>query len=70
VHVVACDLRTGAEARLSEGPLVDALLASAALAGVFRPVESSAGVSPWRRTPSAHAPARVPARALQDRFAL
>lgn len=39
LHVVACDLRTGAEVRLSEGPLVDALLASAAIPGVFPPVE-------------------------------
>jgi NTE family protein len=38
LHVVACDLRTGAEVRLSQGPLVDALLASAAIPGVFPPV--------------------------------
>ena len=39
LHVVACDMRTGAEVRLSEGPLVDAVLASAALPGIFPPVE-------------------------------
>ncbi|HET7456400.1 MAG TPA: patatin-like phospholipase family protein [Gemmatimonadaceae bacterium] len=38
LHVIACDVRTGAEIRLSEGPLVDAVLASAALPGVFPPV--------------------------------
>jgi NTE family protein len=38
LHVVACDLRSGGEVRLSEGPLVDALLASAAIPGVFPPV--------------------------------
>jgi NTE family protein len=39
LHVIACDVRTGAEIRLSEGPVVDAVLASAALPGVFPPVE-------------------------------
>ena len=38
LHVVACDLRTGGEVRLSEGPLVEALLASAAIPGLFPPV--------------------------------
>jgi NTE family protein len=38
LHVVACDLRSGGEVLLSEGPLVDALLASAAIPGVFPPV--------------------------------
>jgi NTE family protein len=38
LHVIACDLHSGAEVRLSEGPLVDALLASAAIPGVFPPV--------------------------------
>jgi NTE family protein len=39
LHVVACDARTGLEVRLSEGPLLDAVLASAAIPGVFPPVE-------------------------------
>ena len=39
LHVIACDARTGGEVRLSEGCLVDALLASAAIPGVFPPVE-------------------------------
>ncbi len=38
LHVVACDLRS-AEVRLTEGPLVDAVLASAAIPGVFPPVD-------------------------------
>jgi len=38
VHVVAADALTGEEVRLSEGPVVDALLASAAIPGVFPPV--------------------------------
>ena len=41
LHVVACDMRTGEEIRLTEGPLIDAVLASAALPGVFPPVEST-----------------------------
>jgi len=39
LHVVACDVRTGAEVVLSSGPAVPALLASAAIPGVFPPVE-------------------------------
>jgi NTE family protein len=39
LHVIACDLLTGNEVRLSRGPLVDAVLASAAIPGVFPPVE-------------------------------
>src|SRR4051794_13320681 len=39
LHVIACDVLTGREVRLSEGPLVDAVLASAAIPGVFPPVE-------------------------------
>jgi NTE family protein len=35
LHAVACDMRIGAEARLSQGPLVDGVLASTALPGVF-----------------------------------
>jgi NTE family protein len=38
VHVVAADVLTGEEVRLSDGPVVDALLASAAIPGVFPPV--------------------------------
>jgi NTE family protein len=38
VHVVAADVLTGEEVLLSEGPVVDALLASAAIPGVFPPV--------------------------------
>jgi NTE family protein len=39
LHVIACDLLTGQEVRLSEGPLVDAVLASAAVPGVLPPVD-------------------------------
>ena len=39
LHVLACDVLSGAEVRLSEGPLVDALMASAAIPGVFPPVD-------------------------------
>ncbi|MCW2985415.1 MAG: hypothetical protein JWR63_2985, partial [Conexibacter sp.] len=38
VHVVAADVLTGDEVLLSHGPVVDALLASAAIPGVFPPV--------------------------------
>jgi NTE family protein len=38
VHVVATDVLTGEELLLSHGPVVDALLASAAIPGVFPPV--------------------------------
>src|SRR3954462_12725598 len=38
VHVVAADVLTGEEVLLSHGPVVDALLASAAIPGVFPPV--------------------------------
>jgi NTE family protein len=38
VHVVAADLLTGDEVLLSHGPVVDTLLASAAIPGVFQPV--------------------------------
>jgi NTE family protein len=34
-HAIATDVRTGAEIRLSEGPLVDAILASAAIPGLL-----------------------------------
>src|SRR4051794_5879559 len=39
LHVIACDVLTGTEVRLSEGPLVDAVLASAAIPGVLPPVD-------------------------------
>ena len=39
VHVVACDLLGGDEVLLSAGPVVDAVLASAAIPGVFPPVD-------------------------------
>jgi NTE family protein len=38
LHVIATDVLRGAEVRLSRGPLVDALLASAAIPGVLPPV--------------------------------
>lgn len=39
LHVVAVDLFSGHERRLSEGPALEAILASAAIPGVFEPVE-------------------------------
>jgi NTE family protein len=39
LHVITADVLTGEEHRLSEGPLLDAVLASAAIPGVFPPVE-------------------------------
>jgi NTE family protein len=39
LHVIACDVMTGQEVRLEHGPLVDAVMASAAIPGVFPPVE-------------------------------
>ena len=39
LHVVATDLLSGEEVRLSDGPAADALMASAAIPGVFPPVE-------------------------------
>jgi NTE family protein len=38
-HVVTVDLFTGRERRLSQGPALDAILASASIPGVFAPVE-------------------------------
>jgi NTE family protein len=38
LHVVAADVLSGEEVLLSHGPVVDALLASAAIPGVFAPV--------------------------------
>ena len=39
LHIVASDLATGDEVLLSAGPVVDAVLASAAIPGVFPPVD-------------------------------
>src|SRR5919206_449773 len=39
LHVIACDVLAGREVRLSAGPLVDAVMASAAIPGVLPPVE-------------------------------
>jgi NTE family protein len=39
LHVIATDVLRGEEVRLSEGSLLDALMASAAIPGVFPPVE-------------------------------
>jgi NTE family protein len=42
-HVIATDVYSGKEVRLSEGPAVDAVMASAAIPGVFPPVK-------WKNT--------------------
>jgi NTE family protein len=39
LHVIATDVLTGSEVRLSDGPLVEAILASAAIPGVLPSVE-------------------------------
>lgn len=39
IHVVATDMITGDEVLISQGPVVDAVLASAAIPGVFPPVQ-------------------------------
>jgi NTE family protein len=39
LHVIATDVLTGEEVRLSEGPLVDAVMAGAAIPGVLPPVD-------------------------------
>jgi NTE family protein len=39
LHVIATDVMRGADVRLSEGPLLDAVMASAAIPGVLPPVE-------------------------------
>jgi NTE family protein len=39
LHVIATDVLRGEEVRLSRGPLVEAVMASAAIPGVFPPVE-------------------------------
>lgn len=38
IHVIATDVLTGRDVRLSSGPTIDAVLASAAIPGVFSPV--------------------------------
>jgi NTE family protein len=38
LHVIATDLLSGAERRLSTGPVVDAVLASSAIPGVYPPI--------------------------------
>jgi NTE family protein len=38
IHVMATDVLTGAEVRISRGPVVDALRASTAIPGIFPPV--------------------------------
>ncbi|MGD9702893.1 MAG: patatin-like phospholipase family protein [Ilumatobacteraceae bacterium] len=38
LHVVVTDVLTGRDVRLSRGPVIDAILASAAIPGVFSPV--------------------------------
>jgi NTE family protein len=59
LHVVVTDVLSGEELRLSHGPAVDAVLASAAIPGVFAPVEvegrrlTDGGVSD--NTPISHA---------------
>jgi NTE family protein len=39
LHVIACDVLTGTELRISHGPLVEAVMAGAAIPGIFPPVE-------------------------------
>jgi NTE family protein len=39
LHVIACDVLTGREVRLSDGPLIDSVMASAAIPGVLPPVQ-------------------------------
>lgn len=39
LHVVATDVMTGAEVRLSAGPLMDGVMASAAIPGILPPVD-------------------------------
>jgi NTE family protein len=39
LHVIVTDVLSGQELRLSEGPAVDAVLASAAIPGVFSPID-------------------------------
>ena len=66
LHVIACDVLTGREVRLSRGPLADAVMASAAIPGVFPPVEwegrllIDGGVA--NNTPVSHALELGPAR--------
>jgi NTE family protein len=39
LHVIACDVLNGQEIRISEGPLVDGVMAGAAIPGILPPVE-------------------------------
>jgi len=39
LHVIACDVLTGSDLRISHGPLIEALMASAAIPVIFPPVE-------------------------------
>ena len=43
LHVIATDVLTGTELRLSEGPLLEAILASSAIPGVLPSVDWEAG---------------------------
>jgi NTE family protein len=59
LHVIATDVRTGSEVRLSKGPLIEAILASAAIPGVLPSVDwhgrelTDGGVA--NNTPISHA---------------
>lgn len=59
LHVIATDLLSGAELRLSSGPVTSAVLASAALPGVFPPVRRDGRVlvdgGVTNNTPLSHA---------------
>lgn len=52
LHVIATDLLSGHELRLSEGDALEALMASAAIPSVFPTVERNAPIWP-RPTPAA-----------------
>jgi NTE family protein len=59
LHLIACDLLSGQEARLSEGPVIEAVLAAAAIPGLLPPVRlgdrllTDGGVA--NNTPISHA---------------
>src|SRR5687767_4963674 len=59
LHVIACDVLNGEEVRISEGPLVEAIMASAAIPGVLPPVERDGRVlvdgGVMNNTPITHA---------------